>query len=89
MASEIDDSKTMLEEQYHIKVYSFAYPYGAFDQQTLDIAKQDGFTTAASTIAGATQGQTNRFFLYRVRPGYKAGEDLLSYIQYWENQNKK
>lgn len=81
---EITQSKAMLEKQYHIHVYSFAYPYGSFDEQALKIVKQDGFTTTASTIAGAVQSQTNRFFLYRVRPGYKIGEELLNYLHYWE-----
>jgi len=77
---EIDESKKMLEQQYHIHVTSFAYPYGAFDAQALALVQQAGFTTAASTIAGNEQGQFNRFFLFRVRPGYATGQSLLNYL---------
>lgn len=88
-AYEINQSKSMLENTYNIKVYSFAYPYGAFDQQAINIVKQAGFTTAASTLSGEKQSQQNRFFLYRIRPGYHTGQDLLSYIKYWESVTPK
>lgn len=77
---EIDTSKTMLEQQYHLHVYSFAYPYGSFNQQTIDLVRRAGFTTAASTIAGNEQSNQNRFFLFRVRPGYSTGKTLLNYL---------
>lgn len=77
---EVDQSKEMLEEQYHIHVYSFAYPYGSFDQRVIDVVKQAGFTTAASTIPGSEQSYQNRFFLFRVRPGYTTGQALLNYL---------
>lgn len=77
---EIDQSKTMLEENYHIHVVSFAYPYGTFDKQAINIIKDAGFTTAASTIPGIIQSKQNRFFLYRIRPGYRIGKALLDYL---------
>ncbi len=77
---EIDESKTMLEQKFHIHVYSFAYPYGSFDEQTIQLVKQAGFTTAASTIAGNEQSNQNRYFLFRVRPGYYTGQALLNYL---------
>jgi len=70
----------MLEDTYHIHVYSFAYPYGSFDQHALEIAQQAGFTTAASTIAGNEQSNKNRFFLFRVRPGSMTGNSLITYL---------
>lgn len=78
---EVKESKAMLEQSYHISVVSFAYPDGAFDQQTINIVKDAGFTTAASTIPGIQQSESNRFFLYRIRPGYKTGDILLKYLQ--------
>ncbi len=77
---EIAHSKTMLEDTYHIKVVSFAYPYGSFDLQAVNTTNKAGFTTAVSTINGIEQKQQNRFFLYRLRPGYRTGQDLLSYL---------
>jgi peptidoglycan/xylan/chitin deacetylase (PgdA/CDA1 family) len=86
---EVGESKRMLEQQYNIHVYSFAYPNGSFDKQAIDIVRQDGFTTAASTIAGAQQNNLNRFFLYRIRPGSQTGQTLLKYIKYRESMPQK
>jgi len=77
---EVGESKKMLEDTYHIKVVSFAYPNGEFDEQSVQVVKQDGFSTAVSTIPGIAQDQNNRFFLYRLRPGDRVGEELLSYL---------
>lgn len=82
--SEIEGSKEVLEKTFHIKVVSFAYPNGAFDQQAIDTVKNAGFSTAVSTIPGIEQSKQNRFFLYRLRPGARTGEVLLKYLQ----QNK-
>jgi peptidoglycan/xylan/chitin deacetylase (PgdA/CDA1 family) len=79
--SEIDDSKTMLENTYHIHVVSFAYPNGDFDEQAVQLTKEDGFSTAVSTVPGIEQNQTNRFFMYRLRPGDRTGQVLLDWLQ--------
>jgi peptidoglycan/xylan/chitin deacetylase (PgdA/CDA1 family) len=78
---EVDQSKTMLEQTYNLHVVSFAYPNGYFDQQAVQVVKDAGFTTAVSTIPGIEQNQQNRFFLYRLRPGYRTGQSLLEYLQ--------
>jgi peptidoglycan/xylan/chitin deacetylase (PgdA/CDA1 family) len=78
---EVEESKKMLEELLKIKIWSFAYPYGSFDQQAADIVKGAGFTNAVSTIAGNEQSEINRFFLYRLRPGSLTGQALLNYLQ--------
>ena len=78
---EVEHSKAMLENTYHINVVSFAYPNGSFDLQAINNTKRAGFTTAVSTIPGIEQSQQNRFFLYRLRPGYRIGQELLSYLE--------
>lgn len=78
---EVDQSKADLENKFHIHVVSFAYPDGTFDEQAIDLVKEAGFTTAVSTIPGIEQNQANRFFLYRLRPGYMIGQELLDYLQ--------
>ncbi len=77
---EIEESKKMLESDYHIKVPTFAYPYGAFDKQTVDLVKQAGYKIAFSTLPGVDVNQQNRFFVYRIRPGYRTGKALLDYL---------
>ncbi|HSW87836.1 MAG TPA: polysaccharide deacetylase family protein [Candidatus Saccharimonadales bacterium] len=78
---EVNQSKTMLEQTYHIHVVSFAYPNGFFDAQAAQVVKDAGFSTAVSTLPGIEQNQQNRFYLYRLRPGYRTGEGLLAYLQ--------
>ncbi|MDD5416099.1 MAG: polysaccharide deacetylase family protein [Candidatus Daviesbacteria bacterium] len=74
---EIKQSKEYFESNFGIKVVSFAYPYGAFDNQIIDVVKKAGFKSAVTAISGIFALDVNRFFLYRVRPGVKAGESLL------------
>jgi len=81
---EVSQSKKMLEKDYHISVVSFAYPDGAFDQQTIDVVKNAGFTTAVTTIPKIVQTKQNKFFLFRLRPGYRTGNDLLKYFNQTE-----
>ncbi len=78
--TEIAQSKADLENTYHIHVVSFAYPSGSFDEQAIQLVKQAGYATAVSTIPGVEQNQLNRYFLYRLRPGYRTGQDLLEYL---------
>ena len=77
---EIEQSKSWLENNYNINVVSFAYPEGSFDRQAADIVKGAGYTTAVSTIAGESQSLENRFYLYRLRPGYRTGISLTNFI---------
>jgi len=77
---EILTSKKMLESQFHIRVVSFAYPYGAFDTQAVNIVKDSGFWTGVSTVPGIDANINNRLFLYRLRPGGRTGEDLLGWL---------
>jgi peptidoglycan/xylan/chitin deacetylase (PgdA/CDA1 family) len=79
--SEINDSKMMLEKEYHIQVVSFAYPNGAFDLPAAQVVKDDGFSTAVSTVPGIKQNQANRFYLHRLRPGGRMGEFFLNWLQ--------
>ncbi len=77
---EVNQSKHMLENKFNIKVSSFAYPGGAFDQQVINVIKDAGFTTAVTTIPGVLQSEQNKYFLFRLRPGYRTGNELLNYL---------
>ncbi len=81
VTDEVLHSKIILEQIIHKPVVSFAYPFGAFDQQALDAVKNAGFTSAVSTIPGIEQKQENKHFLYRLRPGGRTGENFLSWIE--------
>jgi peptidoglycan/xylan/chitin deacetylase (PgdA/CDA1 family) len=77
---EIAQSKKSLERLLHTQVRAFAYPYGGFDKQAIELAAGAGFTTAVSTVPGITQTPANKYFLYRLRPGDRTGEALLRYL---------
>jgi peptidoglycan/xylan/chitin deacetylase (PgdA/CDA1 family) len=77
---EVEGSKQMLEQTYHVQVVSFAYPNGAFDTQAAKIVDDSDFSTGVSTVPGVEQNQANRFFLYRIRPGMRTGVSLLAWL---------
>lgn len=77
---EIAESKKYLEKNLGIKIVSFAYPYGAFDNQAIAVVKNAGFTSAVTTIDGTLSTNTNRFFMYRLRPGGRVGQPLLDLV---------
>lgn len=81
---EVNNSKTTLEQLTHKPVVSFAYPYGSFDNQAIQVLKDAGFETALSTVPGIEVSQQNRYFLYRLRPGARSGQVLLN----WLNQSR-
>lgn len=78
---EVAESKKYLEKTLGIQVVSFAYPYGAFDNQAIDIVKNAGFRTAVTTIHGNLVMDTNRYFIYRLRPGARVGESLIKFVE--------
>lgn len=78
---EIAESKRILEKTYQIQVVSFAYPNGSFNVQAADLVRLSGFTTGVSTVPGVMQSENNRYFLYRLRPGNKTGQELLNWLK--------
>lgn len=79
---EIVESKKYLEKNFNIPVNTFAYPYGAFDNTTIDIVKKAGFKSAVTIIPGLFTMDVNRFFLYRIKPGARVGLELLNELQH-------
>lgn len=78
---EVKESKIMLEKLIQKRVVSFAYPFGAFDDAVVQVVKDAGFLTAVSTVPGIEQSKTNKYFLYRIRPGRRTGQDLTLYLE--------
>lgn len=78
---EIAESKKMLEKELNTPIISFAYPYGAFDLNTIQAVKKAGFRTAVSTVPGTEINLDNLFFIYRLRPGARTKENLLRFLE--------
>lgn len=68
--NQIFSAKNIIEQKIGKQVVSFAYPYGAFDGETIELARKAGYTSAVSTIGGTTQSTNILFELRRVRNAY-------------------
>lgn len=77
---EVSQSKSDLESEFGIPVVSFAYPYGSFNTSAIDAVRAAGFRSATTTLPGIIADNKNRFYLYRIRPGYRTGIFLLNYL---------
>lgn len=77
---EIGKSKEILKQMLNIPIVSFAYPYGAFDDQAVEIVREAGFKTAVTTIPGIEATQDNRYKLPRIRLGQRNGNEALDFL---------
>jgi peptidoglycan/xylan/chitin deacetylase (PgdA/CDA1 family) len=64
---EIDASKAGIEKEIGHTIYDFAYPYGAYDDETIDLVRQAGYRTAVTTLANNYQVPSEPYTLYRIR----------------------
>ncbi|MEA4925282.1 MAG: polysaccharide deacetylase family protein [Syntrophomonadaceae bacterium] len=68
---EVIGAKKILEEQLGITVNSFCYPSGAYNEDTLAIVKEAGYTSAVTVAYGCASPQNNIYLLPRIRvPGW-------------------
>ena len=86
LSYEVNQSKKTLEELTGKPVVSFAYPYGVFDVAAIQALASAGFTSGVSTVPGVDQYQIHRYFLYRLRPGGRVGENLLRWLENIKNE---
>lgn len=77
---QIDESKTLLEKRFGIPIETFAYPYGAFSQNTLDFTKEASYSAALSVIPGIIQSRENLFYLSRIRAGALTPQYMISFL---------
>lgn len=68
--SQIISSKVQIEQQIRREVVSFAYPYGTFDAEAINIVREAGYTSAVSTIAGTAQSTDSLYGLRRIRNAF-------------------
>jgi peptidoglycan/xylan/chitin deacetylase (PgdA/CDA1 family) len=62
---EIVDSKQKLESKLGIPILTFAYPFGAYDEDSVHYAHFAGYIGAMGLGDSAIQGPKNLFYLYR------------------------
>ncbi|MCL4374292.1 polysaccharide deacetylase family protein [Patescibacteria group bacterium] len=78
---EIVQSKKTLEQRFHITVKTFAYPYGAFNDAVEAMVKDASYSAAVSVMPGVLQAQSDRFHLYRIRPGRFSDKTIVSALE--------
>ena len=69
---QIVQSKKVLEHAFHIQVDTFAYPFGAFDAQAIELVKEASYSAALTVMPGSYISNDNLYLLPRIRP-----EELL------------
>lgn len=65
--AEISDGKRELEQQLGNGVADFAYPYGSFNQISIEAVRAAGFKTAVTTQPGSSHTSASLFTLTRLR----------------------
>ena len=64
---QIVDSKVQIEQELGHPIYHFAYPYGAYNDTTIELVKEAGYNSAVSTLPGDYQSPSFQYTLRRVR----------------------
>lgn len=93
--AEMRDSKAALEEALNTEIISFAYPYGALDEEVKALAQQAGFTYAVATDTGGMHLEDDRMQIFRVNifphetPGSLFKKTATWYRKYYRWKRKK
>jgi peptidoglycan/xylan/chitin deacetylase (PgdA/CDA1 family) len=76
--SEIAGSRAMLRREFHVPVWFFCYPSGAYDQPAIDAVRAAGYLGATTTQPGLASPHQSPDTLNRIRinPGLTAAEFL-------------
>ncbi|HKI54077.1 MAG TPA: polysaccharide deacetylase family protein, partial [Anaerolineales bacterium] len=62
---EIIESRLRLQRQLDVPVLTFAYPYGAYNKDSVELVRYAGYIGAMGLGAGTRQGNKNLYYLYR------------------------
>lgn len=77
-------SKEKLENLFGVKVETFAYPYGAFSKETVELVKEAGYKAALAVIQGVFQSDENLLYLSRIRPGALTGPNMIKVLESYD-----
>ena len=73
-------SKELFEKRFKIKVRTFAYPYGSYNEAVAKLAAAAGYDAAVSTKPGYWHQAFSRFSLTRLRHGGLAGAEFGGWL---------
>jgi len=82
---EIVESRLRLQRQLDLPVQTFAYPYGAYDVDSVYLARYAGYIGAMGLGPSTRQGNKNIYYLYR--RDIKGSYDLQTFASFlpWQN----
>jgi peptidoglycan/xylan/chitin deacetylase (PgdA/CDA1 family) len=69
---EISASRKKLEDLFGVPIEHFAYPYGDYNQTTVELVREAGFKTACTMHRGINLPTTSRFELNRLTARYES-----------------
>lgn len=81
--TEIQQSKTELENLLGQPVTSFSYPHGDYTEETVSIVKRAGFQRACSSLVDNVYQHSDRFLLPRVEVQNWNGEQFAKWLSRW------
>jgi peptidoglycan/xylan/chitin deacetylase (PgdA/CDA1 family)/glycosyltransferase involved in cell wall biosynthesis len=93
--AEMQSSKAVLEEALHTEIISFAYPYGALNEEVKALAQKAGFTYAVATDTGGMHLEDDRMQIFRINmfphetPGSLFKKTATWYRKYYRWKRKK
>jgi len=83
---DLKTSKTMIEEKLGTKVIAFAYPFGDYSKDTIELVKKAGHKMAYTIEQGNVTKKDNLFELKRITGhGDLTAEELIATIKKYEN----
>jgi peptidoglycan/xylan/chitin deacetylase (PgdA/CDA1 family) len=82
---EIVDSRIKLERRLGVPILTFAYPFGAYNEDSVHFAHFAGYIGAAGLGDKTSQGNKNLFYLYRM--DIQSSDDLSAFASRlpWRN----
>lgn len=83
---ELQESKLRLQDELGEEIKHVCYPYGSYNQDTLNAAKQAGYQTGMTCIRGAATPEFNLLELPRKAISY--GDNMLGFIWKLYAKNK-
>jgi len=81
---EIVESRRKLQNRLDVPILSFAYPYGAYDKDSLHYVQYAGYIAAVGLGADTHQGKNNLYYLYRRE--IKSTNDLQAFASFLPGQ---
>jgi peptidoglycan/xylan/chitin deacetylase (PgdA/CDA1 family) len=78
--SQIIDSKKRLERMFNTPIETFAYPFGAFDDQAVRLVKEASYSAAVTVQPGSYSSIGTLYILPRIRPEKFAVDSITTVL---------